>query len=106
MSAPLVHQLKRQARLFKALAHPGRLLIVQELSRGERCVCELTSLLGVQMPTVSRHLALLRDTGIVEDEKRGTQVFYRLRSPCVLNVFECLDALEHAPSRKELSHAA
>lgn len=58
------------------------------------------------MPTVSRHLALLREAGIVEDEKRGAQVFYRLRTGCVLNIFECLDALEHAQSRKELSHAA
>ncbi|MGA4644858.1 ArsR/SmtB family transcription factor [Limisphaera sp. 4302-co] len=85
---------KEPARVFKALGHPGRLLIVEELARGERCVCELAALLGVRMPTVSRHLALLRQAGIVEDEKRGPQVFYRLRTPCVLRFFECLAAVQ------------
>ncbi len=81
---------KTQAQVFKALAHPGRLLIVDELSRGERCVCELAELLGVEMPTASRHLAQLRQAGIVEDQKRGVQVFYRLKTPCVLNFFRCV----------------
>lgn len=88
---------KEPARVFKALAHPGRLCIVDELARGERCVCELADLLGVRMPTVSRHLALLRQAGIVEDEKRGPQVFYRLRTPCVLRFFECLTAVQAEP---------
>lgn len=48
------------------------------------------------MPTVSRHLALLRNAGIVVDEKRGSQVFYRLRVPCVLNFFKCLEAVQRA----------
>lgn len=81
---------KAQARVLKALAHPSRLLIVHELSRGERCVCELAELVGAQMPTVSRHLALLREAGIVDDEKRGVQVFYRLKTPCVMNFFQCV----------------
>ncbi|MDH7502335.1 MAG: metalloregulator ArsR/SmtB family transcription factor [Verrucomicrobiota bacterium] len=81
---------KAQARVLKALAHPSRLLIVDELSRGERCVCELAELVGAEMPTVSRHLALLRDAGILEDDKRGAQVFYRLKTPCVMNFFRCV----------------
>ncbi|NLH71804.1 MAG: winged helix-turn-helix transcriptional regulator [Verrucomicrobia bacterium] len=81
---------KAQARVLKALAHPSRLLIVDELSRGERCVCELAELVGAEMPTVSRHLALLREAGILDDEKRGVQVFYRLRTPCVMNFFRCV----------------
>jgi DNA-binding transcriptional ArsR family regulator len=51
--------------------------MLDELSRGERCVCELAALVGSEMPTVSRHLAQLRNAGIVDDEKRGAQVFYR-----------------------------
>ncbi|RME89726.1 MAG: ArsR family transcriptional regulator, partial [Verrucomicrobia bacterium] len=43
---------RTQAEIFKALAHPARLLIVDELSRGERCVCELAALVGYEMPTV------------------------------------------------------
>jgi DNA-binding transcriptional ArsR family regulator len=81
---------KAQAQMFKALAHPGRLLMVDELSRGERCVCELAELVGAEMPTVSRHLAQLRHAGIVEDDKRGAQVFYRLKTPCVMNFFKCV----------------
>ena len=57
---------------MKALAHPSRLFIVDELSRsGERCVCELTEMVGADMSTVSRHLAMLKGAGIIEDEKRG-----------------------------------
>lgn len=81
---------KAQARILKALAHPTRLFIVDELSRGERCVCELTDMIGVEMPTVSRHLSQLKSAGIVDDEKRGPQVFYRLRTPCVMNFFKCV----------------
>lgn len=85
---------KTQANIIKALAHPTRLFIVDELSRGERCVCELTEMVGVEMPTVSRHLRQLKSVGILEDEKRGSQVFYRLRVPCVLNFFKCIEAVQ------------
>ena len=85
---------KNQARIIKALAHPTRLFIVDELSRGERCVCELKDMIGVEMPTVSRHLSVLRNAGILEDEKRGLQVFYSLRVPCVLNFFKCVKAVQ------------
>jgi len=81
---------RAQARIIKALAHPTRLFIVEELSRGERCVCELTDMIGVEMPTVSRHLSQLKSAGIVDDDKRGAQVFYRLRVPCVMNFFKCV----------------
>ena len=87
-------QHKAQARIIKALAHPTRLFIVDELSRGERCVCELTEMIGVEMPTVSRHLSQLKSGGILEDEKRGSQVFYRLRVPCVLSFFKCIEAVQ------------
>jgi DNA-binding transcriptional ArsR family regulator len=90
VSKPSVAQFKNQAQVFKALAHPGRLLMLDELSRGERCVCELAALVGSEMPTVSRHLSQLRNAGIVEDEKRGAQVFYRLATPCVMNIFQCV----------------
>jgi ArsR family transcriptional regulator len=90
MAESRVRQFKVQAQMFKALAHPGRLLMVDELSRGERCVCELAALLQVEMPTASRHLAQLKHAGIVEDDKRGAQVFYALKTPCVMNFFQCV----------------
>jgi len=83
-----------RAKVFKALAHPTRLFIVDDLARrGPRCVCELTALVGVDISTVSRHLALLKNAGIVADEKRGAQVYYRLRVKCVVNFFECVEAV-------------
>ena len=96
MAPRRTNEFRAQAELFKALAHPGRLLMVDELSRGERCVCELAGLLGVEMPTVSRHLAQLRHAGIVEDDKRGAQVFYKLKTPCVMNFFQCVASVRKA----------
>jgi ArsR family transcriptional regulator len=97
---------KAQARVLKALAHPSRLLMVEELSRGERCVCELADLVGAEMPTVSRHLALLREAGIVEDDKRGVQVFYRLKTPCVMNFFQCVAAVKRGDAAEPVRRAA
>jgi len=94
MTATAQARYENQARIIKALAHPTRLFIVDELARGERCVCELTDMVGVEMPTVSRHLSLLKSAGILDDEKRGSQVFYRLRVPCVLNFFKCVQAVQ------------
>jgi ArsR family transcriptional regulator len=85
--------MEARARIMKALAHPSRLFIVDELSRGERCVCELTEMIGADVSTVSKHLALLKNAGIVLDDRRGAQVFYRLRVPCILNFFGCVEAV-------------
>jgi ArsR family transcriptional regulator len=94
MTAATQARYKTQARIIKALAHPTRLFIVDELSKGERCVRELTDLIRVEMPTVSRHLSVLRNAGVLDDEKRGAQVFYRLRVPCVLDFFKCIEAVQ------------
>ena len=82
-----------RATIIKALAHPSRLLIVDELAKGERCVCELTELVGADISTVSKHLSVLKKAGIVQDDKRGLQVFYRLRCPCILRFFDCIEAV-------------
>ncbi|MBX7258273.1 MAG: metalloregulator ArsR/SmtB family transcription factor [Candidatus Hydrogenedentes bacterium] len=82
-----------RAQIFKALGHPARLFMVEELSKGERCVCELAELVGMDMSTVSRHLTVLKTAGIVKDDKRGLQVFYTLRIPCVLNLFGCIETV-------------
>ena len=94
-----------RARIIKALAHPTRLFLVDELSRGERCVCELTEMVGADMSTVSKHLAVLKASGIVEDEKRGSQVFYTLRTPCVLNFFTCVERALKTNARAQVALA-
>ncbi len=66
--------------------------MVEELAAGERCVCELVDKVDSAWSTVSRHLSVLKDAGIVADEKRGLQVFYRLTLPCVSSFMTCLDA--------------
>lgn len=80
-----------RARIIKALAHPTRLFIVDQLSQGERCVCELGDMIDADISTVSRHLSVLKNVGIVEDDKRGLQVWYRLKVPCILNFFGCVE---------------
>jgi len=90
---PTPPDFEARAQILKALAHASRLLMVDELSRGERCVCELRDLVGHDLSTVSKHLSILKAAGIVEDDRRGKQVFYRLKVPCVLNFFHCLEAV-------------
>jgi len=89
-----------RARVLRALAHPSRLMMVDELSRGERCVCELTELVGADMSTVSKHLSVLKDAGIVDSQRQGVKVFYRLRVPCVLNFFTCVEAVRKENERR------
>lgn len=79
----------KQAKMLKALAHESRLMIVDRLSRGECSVGELRELVGSDLSTVSKHLALLRAHGIVEDRREGTTVYYRLLTPCARNFFTC-----------------
>ncbi|AWI08782.1 ArsR/SmtB family transcription factor [Ereboglobus luteus] len=83
---------EHEAAVFKALGHPARLQIVARLAGGEQCVCDLVDLTGLGWSTVSRHLSVLRDTGVIEAEKRGMQVFYRLRLPCVARFISCLQS--------------
>lgn len=80
----------QQVKIFKALAHETRMLVVDELSRGERCVCELTELAGIDISTMSKHLSVLREAGVVDSEKRGMQVYYQLLTPCVSKLFTCV----------------
>lgn len=90
-----------RAHIIKAMAHPSRLFMVEELARGERCVCELTELVGADISTVSRHLSILKGAGIVRDEKRGNQVYYSLRTPCVLRFFDCIGAVVKSLAEEE-----
>jgi len=90
-----------RARIIKALAHPTRLFIVDELSRWERCVCELRDMIGVDVSTVSKHLSVLKEAGVVEDEKRGLQVWYRLRIPCIVKFFGCVEEVLKASTLKK-----
>ncbi|MCD7895355.1 MAG: metalloregulator ArsR/SmtB family transcription factor [Planctomycetaceae bacterium] len=93
MSSQSKAKLRESAEIFKALAHPSRLTIIEALSRGKHCVNELTELVGSDMSTVSRHLAQLRNVGLIRDEKQGLQVFYELRCHCVLKFLDCVESV-------------
>jgi len=80
---------KAQARILKALAHESRLLIVDRLAESDCSAGELTELVGSDQSTVSKHLAVLRAHGIVEDRREGNVVHYRLVTRCVTTFFSC-----------------
>lgn len=80
-----------QANIMKALAHPTRLFIVNELAHAAKCVCELTDKIGADVSTVSKHLSIMKNAGIVGFEKRGTNIYYSLKMRCVLNFFTCVN---------------
>jgi DNA-binding transcriptional ArsR family regulator len=92
----MADRFKRQARIIKAMAHPTRLAIIDLLSRGERCVCDIQRTVGSDMSTISKHLALLRSAGLVSDRKEGLRVIYRLRVPCILRFMDCIEAVNQA----------
>ncbi len=92
---------ERRAAVIKALAHPSRLLIVDRLAEHELCVNELTSLIGSDMSTVSKHLSVLKNAGVVQDERRGASIYYSLRVPCIMNFFKCADAVIQAIQKEQ-----
>ncbi len=89
-----------RAKIIKAMAHPSRLMMIDALAKSEMCVCELTRLVGVDISTVSKHLSLMKDSGLVVDRKVGQQVFYRLRVPCITNFFSCVEAVLSSTSEE------
>ena len=80
-----------RASMFKALAHPVRIQLLEKLKEKPRCVCELAAEVGIEKSVASKHLSQLRDAGLIGDEKRGTQVEYRLIAPCVLELAACAE---------------
>ncbi len=84
-------QYEARSKIIKAMAHPARLFIIEELKKGERCVYELQEMIGFDMSTVSKHLSILKNAGIVGDKKSGTNSYYYLKVPCIMNFFGCIE---------------
>ena len=82
-----------RAEIIKAMAHPTRLLIIEELEKNERCVGELTDMVGADTSTVSKHLLVLKNAGLIEDEKRGQMVYYSLKCSCIPRFLSCLESV-------------
>lgn len=81
---------KSASEVFKAMGHPSRLILLDALKSGERCVCELADLVPGNLSTVSRHLAALKHAGLVQDRKDGQRVYYRSVMPCANEFVACL----------------
>ncbi len=85
--------IEAKANIFKALGHPSRLAMVEKLANGECCVCDLVELVGADFSTVSKHLAVLKDVGIVYFERNGQKMMYRLKVPCLLRFIDCIEKI-------------
>lgn len=93
-----------RAAILKALAHPSRLLIVEKLSEKHYCVCELTAMIGADTSTVSKHLSILRNAGIISDSKQGTSVYYSLEAPCLQRLLSCVESVIKQNLQRQLSY--
>lgn len=106
MTAEQKAMYEARARIVKSLAHPARLLIVDELAKRPLCVCDIRDLVGSDLSTVSKHLSVLRHAGIVATDKRGLQVFYSLRCPCAVNFFACAETVLKTTAKDQTRLAA
>ena len=87
-------------KVLQAIADPTRLAIVRQLAAdGEVCACDLTSCCGVSQPTVSHHLKVLREAGVVTAERRGTWMYYRLETKAARAIEELAQLLARGAKR-------
>ena len=82
-----------RAHVLKALAHPIRLFMIERLAERSYCVNDLTEMVGLDVSTVSKHLSILKNAGLVAVEKKGKQVYHSLRMRCALNFLDCVEAV-------------
>jgi len=101
MNPETQRKFQERSVILKAVAHPTRLFIIDRLHRREHNVSELTEMIGASMATVSRHLSIMVNTGIIEYEKRGAMVFYKLRIPCIMDFFSCAEAVLKSNTKKQ-----
>jgi DNA-binding transcriptional ArsR family regulator len=86
-------RLRLKAEVFKAMGHPLRLGIIEFLQPGEKCVCEIVEHVGTEISNVSKHLSLLKKTGIVTNRRDGLKMMYRLTMPCALDFARCVEGV-------------
>jgi len=82
-----------RAKIIKAMSHPVRLMVIDCLKKKERSFSELFDLFQLDKSTVSKHLLVLKEAGIVSSRKDGIDMIYRLDVPCILDFFGCITAV-------------
>ena len=99
MPSSIAKDLKRTARWFHALSDETRLQIIERLSEGEQCVCDLTGMLDTTQSRLSFHLKALKDAGILTDRREGRWVYYALNAEVIEEVAQFVSSLK-AHSRR------
>ncbi|MEW4488012.1 metalloregulator ArsR/SmtB family transcription factor [Thalassoglobus sp. JC818] len=82
-----------RAKIAKAMSHPSRLLMLDLLQKKDMCVGDLTNEVGSDQSTVSKHLAVLKDVGLVTVRKEGSLSYYQLKCGCLDGFFSCLETM-------------
>lgn len=95
---------EKKALLFKALANPVRLEILDYLASGEKCVCEIVEKLKYEQPHISKSLQKLKDAGLITQRKEGLNVYYSLKFNCMGDFLACLNStlIENMELKKEI----
>jgi DNA-binding transcriptional ArsR family regulator len=89
--------------LFKAVSHPARLAILEEMRQGECCVCHLEAFLGSRQAYISQQLAVLRDAGLISDRRDGWNVYYRVNDPRVFDLLNTAYTLTNTHPEKRIA---
>ena len=84
---------EQQADIAKAMGHPLRIAVIDFLKDGPQCVCDIAEHVGSERSNVSRHLSLMVNAGILEYQKQGLKVIYKLKCPCILDFFKCMSGV-------------
>ena len=100
MDARIKERLSERALILKALSHPLRLFIVEELAGKECCVNDLALKAGVRLPILSRHLSLLRLAGLLSSRKEGSWVYYSLGKNDIHQVFSSIESVLEGKTRR------
>ena len=90
-----------RAKIIKAIAHPVRLMVIEFLKNGEHSFSEIFDLFQLDKSTVSKHLLVLKEAGIVSSRKEGAEMIYKLDVPCIIDFFTCVTAVIESNVKKQ-----
>ena len=90
-----------RSRIIKSMAHPVRLMMIEFLKDGEHAFSEIFDLFQLDKSTISKHLLVLKEAGIVSSRKTGTDMIYRLDVPCITDFFSCVTAVIESNVKKQ-----
>ena len=90
-----------RAKIIKSMAHPVRLMVIEFLKSGDQSFSDIFDLFQLDKSTVSKHLLVLKEAGIVSSRKNGADMIYKLEVPCVTDFFSCVTAVIESNVKKQ-----